>query len=303
MTLKILQFGASGQLGREMLARQDGGVEVRALSRAEADLTDTEAIARVIGEAKDIDLVFNAAAYTAVDRAESEPDLAYAINARAPEAMARACQARGVPLIHISTDMVFSGAKTGPYVETDHPAPLHVYGASKLAGETAVLNGCERAMVARVSWLFSALGRNFLQMMLGLAANQPTLQVADDQIARPTASGDVAAFLLSQAQRLARAPTGAAEWGLLHLANEGAASRLDMARALFDLAWSGRPPPIMEAVSSDYFKPPARRALNAELATDRLKAVFGLRLRPWREALEDVVAELPPALLGSEARA
>ena len=156
MSLKILQFGATGQLAREMLERAGPGVEITALSRAEVDLTNPDAIARAIGEAGDTDLVLNAAAYTAVDKAEAEPDLAYAVNAWAPAAMARACQARGLPLLQISTDMVFSGDKSGPYVETDSPAPLHVYGASKLAGEQAVLNACDRALVMRVSWLFSA---------------------------------------------------------------------------------------------------------------------------------------------------
>ena len=184
MTTTILQFGATGQLAREMLLRSSGGVAIRALSRDEVDVTDTEAIARAIGEASDVDLVFNATAYAAVDKAQSEPDLAHAVNARAPEAMAKACQARGVPLIHISTDMVFDGEKTGAYVETDATDPLHVYGASKLAGEQAVLEHCDRALVARVSWLFSAFGQNFLQMMLKLADTQPLLKVVDDQIGR-----------------------------------------------------------------------------------------------------------------------
>ena len=139
MTTTILQFGATGQLAREMLLRSSGGVTIKALSRADVDITDADAVARVIGEAPDVDLVFNATAYAAVDKAESEPDLAFAVNAKGPEAMAKACQARGVPLIHISTDMVFDGEKTGAYVETDATNPLHVYGASKLAGEQAVL--------------------------------------------------------------------------------------------------------------------------------------------------------------------
>src|SRR5690606_38622851 len=181
MSLRILQFGATGQLSREVLARAGGEVAVTALSRAEVDLADAEAVARAIGEAGDIDLVLNAAAYTAVDRAESEPDLAYAINGRAPAAMARACKARNVPLVHISTDMVFSGAKDGPYVETDPVGPLMVYGASKLAGEDAVLHLHDRALVIRVSWLFSAFGQNFLQLMLRLAASQPVLKVVNDQ--------------------------------------------------------------------------------------------------------------------------
>lgn len=295
MSLRILQFGATGQLAREMLARAGGGIEVTALSRAEVDLTDAEAIARAIGEAGEIDLVLNAAAYTAVDKAESEPDLAYAVNAWAPRAIARACQARGAPLVHISTDMVFSGEKPGPYVESDAPAPLHVYGASKLAGEMAVLEACDRALVARVSWLFSAFGQNFLQMMLRLGATQPVLRVVDDQRARPTASGDVAAFLLSQAQRLAAAPKGAREWGLLHLVNDGEASRFEMAQAIFELAWPDRAPPKLEPVPTSTFPTPARRGLNCVLDASRLKSVYGLSLRPWREALEDAIADLAPA--------
>ena len=151
MSLKILQFGASGQLAREVLDRAGEGVSVTALSRADVDLTDPAAVERAILDAGEVDLVLNAAAYTAVDKAESEPDLAYAVNAAAPRAMARACARRGAPLVHISTDMVFSGAKAGAYVETDAPAPLHVYGASKLLGEEAVLGECDRALVARVT--------------------------------------------------------------------------------------------------------------------------------------------------------
>jgi dTDP-4-dehydrorhamnose reductase len=289
VTLKLLQFGATGQLAREVLDRAGGAVEVTALSRAEVDLTDPAAVRRAILQARDVDLVLNAAGYTAVDKAEAEPDLAYAVNARAPEAMARACQERGVPLVHISTDMVFSGAKPGPYLEDDPPAPLHVYGASKLMGEQAVLGACERAMVARVTWLFSAYGQNFVQIMLRLARTQPVVKVVDDQRARPTASGDVAAFVLAQAERLAKAPAGAAEWGRLHLVSPTAASRYEMAEALFALAGLK---PRMEPVPTSAFPTPARRALNAELDTTRLKRVFGVELTPWREALATVVARM-----------
>jgi dTDP-4-dehydrorhamnose reductase len=295
MTLRILQFGATGQLAREMLDRQGADIAVTALSRAQVDLTDPAAVARAVETAGEIDLVLNAAAYTAVDKAESEPDLAYAVNARAPEALAKACAGRDVPLIHISTDMVFDGEKAGAYVETDPTHPLHVYGASKLAGEQAVLAAHDRAVIARVSWLFSAYGQNFLQAMLRLAETQPVLRVVDDQRARPTASGDVAAFLLSQADRLTRAPKGAAEWGVLHLVNSGEASRYDMAREIFAQAWPDREPPKMEPVPTSTFPTPARRALNCVLDTSRLQQVFGLQLRPWSEALEDVIAQLAPA--------
>lgn len=289
MSIRLLQFGATGQLAREVLDRAGGEVEVTALSRADVDLTDPDAVARAILDARDVDLVLNAAGYTVVDRAESEPDLAYAVNARAPEAMARACQQRGAPLIHISTDMVFSGAKDGAYLEDDLPAPLHVYGASKLMGEQAVLGACERAMVARVTWLFSPYGQNFVQIMLRLARSQPVVKVVDDQRARPTASGDVAAFVLSQAGRLANAPAGAPEWGRLHLVSPTAATRLQMAQALFELAGLN---PTLEPVPTSAFPTPARRALNAELDTTRLKTVFGVELTPWRDALAQVVARM-----------
>lgn len=295
MTLRILQFGASGQLAREMLDRQDGVIEVQALSRSDVDLTDPAALARAVETAGQIDLVFNAAAYTAVDKAESEPDLAFAVNARGPEALAKACARRDVPLVHISTDMVFDGEKAGAYVETDATNPLHVYGASKLAGEQAVLAAHDRALVARVSWLFSAYGQNFLQMMLRLGETQPLLKVVDDQRARPTASGDVAAFILSQAGRLARAPKGAADWGVLHLVNAGEATRYDMAQTIFALAWPDRAPPKMEPVPTSAFPTPAKRALNGVLDTARLQQVFGLQLRPWDEAMEDVIATLAHA--------
>ena len=141
----------------------------------------------------------------------------------------------------------------------------------------------------------SAYGQNFLQAMLRLAETQPVLKVVADQRARPTASGDVAAFLLSQAARLGRAPKGAADWGVLHLVNSGEASRYQMAQEIFRVAWPGRAPPPMEPVPTSAFPTPAKRALNAVLDTTRLKQVFGLQLRPWEEALEDVIAELPSA--------
>ncbi|MDP3746078.1 MAG: dTDP-4-dehydrorhamnose reductase [Phenylobacterium sp.] len=292
---RILQFGATGQLAREMLARQEAPIEVVALSRAEVDLTDPAAVARAVEDSGAIDLVLNAAAYTAVDKAESEPDAAYAVNARAPEAMAKACQARGLPLIHISTDMVFDGEKARAYVEDDPTNPLHVYGASKLAGEQAVLGHCDRALVARVSWLFSAYGQNFLQWFLKASQAGTPMRLVDDQKARPTASGDLAAFILSQADRLARAPAGAPEWGLLHVVNDGVASRYDMARTIFAMAFPGREPPPMEPVPTSAFPTPAKRALNAVLDTGRLQRVFGVQLRPWEEAMEDTIEQLAAA--------
>lgn len=283
-------FGAGGQLAREVLARSGGRVD--ALSRADVDLADAAAVTAAIAGAREVDLVLNAAAYTNVDKAQAEPELAFAVNARAPEAMARACAARGLALVHISTDMVFSGDKPGAYGEDDLTGPLHVYGASKLAGEEAVLANAPRAAVIRVSWLFSAHGSNFLHLMLRLAQSQPTLKVVADQRARPTAAGDVAAFVLDQSARLVQAPAGAPEWGRLHFANQGAATRVEMAEAIFALAWPDRPAPAIEPVPTSAFPAPARRALNTEFDTGRLETVFGYRPRPWRDALSETIAEL-----------
>jgi dTDP-4-dehydrorhamnose reductase len=294
MTLRVLQFGATGALARELCARQTDAVAIRALSRQDVDLADSEAVARAVAAEPDVDLVLNAAAYTAVDRAESEPELAFAINARAPEAMARACRERGVPMVQVSTEMVFSGEKAGAYRESDPAAPLHVYGASKLAGEQAVLAAGGRALVLRVSWLFSAFGQNFLQTMLRLGPTAPKLQVVADQRARPTASGDVARFLLAEAARLAAAPEGDPAWGLTHFANAGVISRYEMAAEIFRL-WPERAPAALEPVQTTAFPTPARRALNGELDCTRLERVFGVRPRPWTEALAEVVGEIRAA--------
>jgi dTDP-4-dehydrorhamnose reductase len=144
----------------------------------------------------------------------------------------------------------------------------------------------------RVSWLFSAEGSNFLHAMLRLGKTQPVLKIVDDQRGKPTFAGDVAAFILSQADRLVRAPAGAPEWGRLHVVNDGVCTRVEMAKAIFALAWPDRPPPAIEPVPTSAFPTPARRALNAELDSSRLAKIFGLRLRPWQEALEDVIAEM-----------
>lgn len=293
MSLRILQFGTTGALARELLSRTDG-MDAKALSRADVDLADAGAVTRAIEAEPELDLVINAAAYTAVDKAESEPDLAFAINAAAPEAMAKACARRGAGLIHISTEMVFSGERTGAYSETDAPGPLHVYGASKLAGEERVLAAHDRVLVLRVSWLFSQFGQNFLQAMLRLGPTTPALKVVDDQRGRPTASGDVARFILDQAQRLAALPAGAPEWGLTHFANEGVVTRYEMAQAIFAL-WPDCAPNALEPVKTSAFPTPARRALNAELDCTRLAQVFGVRPRPWREAMGDVIGQLKAA--------
>ena len=280
--VRILQFGATGQLARETLARAHGAVT--ALSRADVDLADARAVEEAIAQA-DVELVVNAAAYNAVDRAETEEALAFAVNAEAPAAMARACAARGLPLVHVSTDCVFDGTKAGPWTEEDAPNPLGAYGRSKLAGERAVLASGADAVVLRTSWVFSPFGRNFLQVMLNLGRTQPQVRVVADQHGKPTCAGDLAAFIVAAAPRLVGREAGL--FGLFHFANPEATTRRGFAQAIFEEA--GIDTPIVPIATSE-FPTPAARPLNAVLDCTRLEQAYGVRLRPWREGLAETLA-------------
>ncbi len=282
--VRILQFGATGQLAREMVAR--GQRRVTALPRADVDLTDAAAVEAAIA-GSDAAVVVNAAAYNAVDRAETEEALAFAVNAEAPAAMARACKARGVPLVHVSTDCVFDGRKDGAWTEEDAPNPLGAYGRSKLAGERAVLDSGAEAVVLRTSWVFSPYGRNFLQIMLELGRREPQVRVVADQHGKPTFAGDLADFILAAAPRLAAGEAGLT--GLFHFANPDATTRYGFARAIFEGA--GITTPAVPIPTSD-FPTPAARPLNAVLDCAKLERAYGVRLRPWREGLAETLTTL-----------
>ena len=291
MTVRILQFGTTGQLARELLAQaKDFDVEITALSRAEADFNDPQAIVSRLGGEK-LDLVVIAAAYTAVDLAESEPAFAQTINADTPAAIAAALGTDGPALAYISTDYVFDGQKGSPYVETDEPHPLNVYGATKLAGEQAVLAVCPRALILRTSWVVSSHGKNFVKTMLRLAGEGKPLKVVDDQFGRPTAARDLARFVLSQSERLARAPAGAPVFGLHHFANVGEVSWKGFAEGVFDLAFGASSPVVGASATADW-PAPAKRPMRGTLDTGKLERTFGVTLRPWREPLAEIVAEL-----------
>ncbi len=291
MTVRILQFGVTGQLARELLAQaKDFDVEITALSRAEADFADAEAVARPL-HGRTYDLVIIAAAYTAVDQAEREPELADEINSQSPAAIAGMLGDHGAALVHISTDYVFDGQKGAPYVETDAPSPLNVYGASKLAGEQLMLACCPRALVLRTSWVVSSHGKNFVKTMLRLAAEGKPLKVVDDQFGRPTAAQDLARFILGQAGRLAQAPAGDPVFGLHHFANAGEVSWKGFAEGIFDLALGADAPPVAPSATADW-PAPAKRPARGTLDTTKLETTFGVTLRPWREAVAEIVAEL-----------
>jgi dTDP-4-dehydrorhamnose reductase len=291
MTVRILQFGTTGQLGLELLAQaKDFDVEITALSRAEADFGDPEACARKVAEIP-ADLVVIAAAYTAVDLAETETELARRVNAETPAAIARAAAAQGCALVSVSTDYVFPGDKGTPYVETDPTAPINAYGATKLEGETAVLAACPRALVLRTSWVVSAHGKNFVKTMLRLAAEGKPLKVVADQFGRPTAARELARFILSQAGRLAAAKAGDPVFGVFHFANAGEVSWKSLAEGVFSLAYGAGAPNVAAAATSDWAAP-ARRPLRGTLDTGKLERVFGVTPKPWHEAVGEIVAEL-----------
>lgn len=286
--MRVLLFGANGQVGREVLSRARAhGAGVEALSREQVDLTDADAIAGVIAGTS-AEIVINAAAHTAVDLAESEEAAAFAINGRAPGIMARACRARGLPLIHISTDYVFSGDRVGRWTETDPTEPINVYGRSKLAGEKAVVAEGGRYLIVRTSWVFSPHGRNFVKTMLGLAG-RPELRVVDDQRGRPTAAGDLADFLLTAGARLL-ASDDPDLTGIVHFANQGAVTWRGFAEAIFAMAGGARPA-LIPVTTAEYLTP-ARRPANSELDCGKVEKVYGVRPRPWREGLAETLSVL-----------
>jgi dTDP-4-dehydrorhamnose reductase len=288
--MKLLVLGAGGQVGRE-LCRREWPTDYRAAAfdRADVDITREESIAAAMRRERP-DLVTNAAAYTAVDRAESEPDAAWAANCTGPEHLAAACREAAIPLIHISTDYVFDGSKAGPYREDDPVNPLGVYGRSKEAGDHALREALAEHVILRTAWVYSAHGHNFVKTMLRLAAERPVLRVVADQTGSPTSAADIAAAIATVVRRVA---AGQGRWGTFHFTGAGAVTWHGFAETIFDLAepWRG-PPPRVEAITTADYPTPARRPANSVLDCTRIGEAFGITPRPWREALADVIQEL-----------
>lgn len=287
---RILLFGAGGQVGREITGLAAArGIELVGLDRSALDVCDPVAVARAL-EAHRPAAVINAAAYTAVDKAESEPALAARANAFAPGHMAERCARYGTPLVHISTDYVFDGTKPTAYVETDPVAPLGVYGRTKAAGEAAVRAAAERHIIVRTSWVYGAYGHNFLKTMLRLAGERDQLKVVADQRGCPTATRDLAEALLKAAQAAAK---GDARWGTYHFAGSGATSWHGFAGAIVAAAakHTGRTPEVLPITTTEY-PTPAKRPRNSELASDLFHRAFGYRAAPWNQRVSEVVDAL-----------
>ena len=290
--MRILLTGASGQVGWELARALAPLGEVIGLDRNRLDLSQPDTLRETV-RAIAPGAIVNAAAYTAVDRAESEPELARAINAIAPGVLAEEAQRLDAILVHYSTDYVFDGAKPEPYVESDPTNPLSVYGRTKLEGERAIgASGC-RHLTLRTSWVYGARGHNFLLTMLRLARERRQLRIVDDQIGAPTWCRDIAqatATLLAQPEYAARGAEG-----LYHLTASGETSWYGFARAIFDspeMARLGVAPPAIEAIPTSAYPTPARRPLNSQLDCSRLERRVGIRLAPWDAALRSALAEI-----------
>jgi len=279
--LRILLTGANGQVGWELRRTLAVLGELEAHGRAELDLRDAGRIREAV-RASNADAIVNAAAYTAVDKAESEREAAFAVNATAPGVLAEEAKRSGALLVHYSTDYVFDGAKPAPYVEEDEPNPINAYGASKLAGERAIAaSGC-RYLILRTSWVYGPRGANFYLTMLRLARERPELRVVDDQVGAPTSS-------LAIARATAQLLRPGAH-GLYHLSAAGRTSWCGFARAI--LARAGIATPVVAIRTEDY-PAPARRPRNSRLDCSRLRADFGVALAPWEEGLAEVTLAAP----------
>ncbi|MCJ2083309.1 dTDP-4-dehydrorhamnose reductase [Methylobacterium sp. J-090] len=289
--MEILILGGAGQVGTELQAHAwGGGVRVHAPDRAALDITDAEAVARAL-DATAYSAVINTAAYTAVDKAESDVVAAWRLNALAPAILAAATQARGIPLVHVSTDYVFAGDDAGDYAPDAPVNPRSVYGASKAAGEMAVRTANPRHAILRTAWVVSPHRGNFVKTMLRLAAERDALSVVDDQHGCPTSATDLAETCATIALRLAAEPD--APTGTFHCVNAGATTWAGFAEAIVagSAARGGRSIPVTGIPTSAY-PTPARRPANSRLSTASLTAAYGIVPRPWEAALGDILDRL-----------
>jgi dTDP-4-dehydrorhamnose reductase len=295
----IVQFGATGQLGRAFvraIAQQDG-IRHTVFSRKDADFAKPEEVAVAMRKAGPAEIVVNTTAYTSVDRAESEPLLARLVNTDSVAALADACAESGAILVHVSTDYVFDGAKEAPYVETDTMRPLSVYGVTKRDGEDAVRARLARHVIVRTSWVYDSQGANFMNTMLRLGREREVLRIVDDQRGAPTAAADLAGAVLSICCALTSASPA---FGTFHFANRGETTWFGFANAIFDEAKLPSRPRLEPIATSDY-PTPAKRPINSRLDCSRFDSTFRFERRTWRDALADTIAQIPAHRSGAAA--
>ncbi len=285
---RVLVTGGGGQVGRELALREGlAGLEITVEARTGLDVTNAASVRQALDRHRP-DVVINSAAYTAVDRAETDHGTAFAVNEGGAAIMARECAGRGIALIHLSTDYVFDGSGSRPYLESDPPNPVGVYGRSKLAGERAVADLLERHIVMRTSWVYAAHGTNFVRTMLRLAGERDVLQVVDDQHGAPTWAGDIATATLCVTRRILN--QGFADWGTYHYTARGRTSWHGLAQAIVDRAATvtGRRPRV-DPVPTSAWPTAARRPANSSLDCSRIDRLVGPERPQWSASLSRVL--------------
>jgi len=288
--MKILITGANGQVGRALQEQlRAAQLEYLAADRARLDIGERDAVAQLMNEYQP-DLVINAAAYTAVDKAESDLENAYRINRDGPAHLAQSCAQLGIPLFHISTDYVFPGTADRPYHEDDPTQPQSVYGASKLAGEEAVASQNPRHIILRTAWVFGEHGNNFVKTMLRLGQARDSLGVVADQEGGPTYAGDIASALITMAQQYWQ--NSDLPWGVYHFSGLPHTNWCEFAREIFSAAESaqllGKAAPQVNAITTADYPTPAKRPANSRLDCQKIHATFGIAASDWRQAIKNI---------------
>lgn len=288
--MDLLLLGGSGQLGTELQrVPLEADVQIVAPTREQFDITSDGDIGKWLA-ARRWNVVINAAAYTAVDRAEAEEEIALAMNARAPSRLAAQANRYGIPLIQVSTDYVFDGRKGRPYLPDDAISPINVYGTSKALGERAVRTNNPRHVILRTSWLYSPFRKNFMKTMLRIGARRDGLKVVDDQWGCPTAAHDLAEVCAAIARRVSLNPDGV-PYGTYHVAGYGGTTWCGFARAIFDLARPRlRKVPLVDGIATADYPTPAKRPIDSRLDCTSSSNQWGFVMRDWRIALEDTLA-------------
>lgn len=289
--MKVLVTGGEGQVGSEVARLADADFQATAFDRRSLDITNADQIRQRLDTVQP-DFVVNCAAYTAVDRAEDEPEVAHAVNASAMHLLGNACAERGTGVIHLSTDYVFDGRKSEPYVEEDAPNPLGVYGASKLAGEELLRTATDRHIILRVSWVFGRLGRSFVDTILRLAGERDELTVVDDQVGAPSPAITIAQTIR---QIVETASDQTDLWGTYHFSTTPTLSWCSFARRIVAVAAEvgllARVPNVLP-ISTAEWPAKAARPLNSQLNPGRASATFGCKAEPWEKPLRDYVRRL-----------
>ncbi|MEF3367838.1 dTDP-4-dehydrorhamnose reductase [Methylocystis sp. 9N] len=288
---RIAVTGLTGQVVSALIERAPKGVEMLALGRPRFDLASRDAVLASLRSVR-CDAIVNAAAYTQVDKAESEPDVAMRINGAGAGFVAETAAELGVPLLHLSTDYVFDGTLQRPYREEDETGPAGAYGRSKLEGEKQIAARCANSVILRTAWVYSPFGANFVKTMLRLGEDRDEVGVVADQLGNPTNALDIADALLAIAQRLVGDPNPGLR-GVFHMTGEGEASWADMAEAIFAAAAArGRKPVRVRRIATSDYPTPARRPANSRLDNAKLKAHYRIALPPWRDSLDSCVGRL-----------